>query len=428
MRSIRIGLPEGYRRDVWLLCIASGLGAGAYLGLQQLLTPLFLLRIGYGPELLGTVSAVGAVSFSASSAVGGALGSKMGPRGVMRLGVLITMMGIGLFPLAELVPESFRFLWVLFGQMVSSSGWAFFVVNVIAAIAAFAAPEQRRGAYALREAFAGLGTFGGSFVGGLLPGVFASLLGSTTEVAWPYRVSLWAALVVAVAWLVPLALVAPVQASRSTGSTAGHFRPSLPLVLLLLVAFLNNGAHASCKSFASAYMDRVFHLPTALIGAVTSAGMFMAIPAALSSPQLSKGRGNGFVMGISSLGVAAGLAIMGTVPHWLGTAAGLIGVYAILAFWRPAFQALQMDIAEPQWRAVVSGASAMGMSLGFGSVSWTGGYVVTHWGYRSEFLLGAGLAVLAGLVAMLLQRRLCQGAMAEQGLPSLKASSEPAAH
>jgi len=82
--------------------------------------------------------------------------------------------------------------------------------------------------------------------------------------------------------------------------------------------------------------------------------------------------------------------------------AGIVGVYGILGIWRPAYQALQMDVARPEWRSLISGASAMGMSLGFGSMSLGGGYIVTAAGYTSVFGAGAAAALVSALLAALL--------------------------
>ncbi|HHX43862.1 MAG TPA: hypothetical protein GX714_07750, partial [Chloroflexi bacterium] len=61
---VRIGkLVPRYARDVWLLESATALLAGAHLGMMQLLKVLYILRLGYGPDYVGTVFASGALSF-----------------------------------------------------------------------------------------------------------------------------------------------------------------------------------------------------------------------------------------------------------------------------------------------------------------------------------------------------------------------------
>jgi predicted MFS family arabinose efflux permease len=400
-----LNMPE-YHRDVWLLCIASGLCAGAYLGLRQLLSPLYALRLGYGPGFVGSMSAAGSISFAAASLPGGALGTRYGARRILILGALVTIGAMTLLPLAEFVPATMRPVYILLSEVISSSGWSLFVVNVIASMAAFTKPTNRRGAFALREAFAGFGSFLGALVGGLLPGLFAGVMSTTTVEAGPYRYALWAAVVMGSSGLIPLTMTARVRTEILAPSGTTRFRMEGALLLLAAAAFANNAAHAACKVFTSPYMDQIFRLPTSLIGVISSVGMLLSVLLALSSPRLSRGRDSGQMMVFASLGIGACLLFMALVPHWLAVGMGLVGVYGILAVWRPAFQSLQMDISAPQWRSLVSGACATGMSLGFGSVSLGGGYVVARWSYPQVYVIGAAMATLSAGVVWILVRRL----------------------
>jgi predicted MFS family arabinose efflux permease len=409
-RSLRLSLSARYPRDVWLLCASTSLGASAFLGLRQLLNALYLLRLGLGVDSIGAMSAVGAISFSLSSLPGGALGTRKGPLRVMLLGALVNMVGMALLPMTEMLPDTMRFSWVLLSQMVSSAGWSFFSVNAVAVMAGLTTPTNRRGAYALSEAFYGMGSFSGTLLGGLLPGVFAVLLGTTTEFALPYRYALWGAMIPVMVGLVPLILLIRhdklVPVDTGAERSLGRFRIGLPLVLLVSVVFFNNGAYAACRVFSSAYLDTIYRLPTSLIGIISSFAMLLAAVIALSSQRISRGHSSGWTMALASLGVGVSLLTMAVVPHWVGGALGMLGVYSLLSLWRPSFQALQMEIADPAWRSLVSGATAMTMSMGFGSVSYSGGLVVERLGYRAEFLLGAGLAGISALIAIMLQRRL----------------------
>ncbi len=412
--SLRLNLAQRYPRNIWLLCATSTLGAAGHLGLRQLLIALYMLRLGFGVDTVGATSAVGSISFSLASVPGGALGARFGPRKVMLLGILMNLIGMGMMPLTEMMPEAIRVAWIMLGLVIDSAGWSFYSVNNIASIASFTGPEGRRGAYALSEAFSGLGSFSGAFVGGLLPGIFANWLGTTTEFAAPYRYALWAAPLFALLALAPLFVSTPAATAPRNAKTEGRFRVGLPLALLALTVFLSNGAYASSRAFGSAYLDTIHRLPTSLIGAINSVAMFLAIITALSSQRIARGRSSGRMMALASLGVSASMLCMGLVPHWLGAALGIVGVHTVLALWRPSFQALQMEIADPAWRSMVSGATAMSMSLGFGSVSYSGGLIVKQFGYQSEFLLGAVLAVASGVVVMLLQSRLHRAPMVSE--------------
>ena len=68
-----------FSRNIWMIIIANALGErGPFLGIRDLLSPLYWLRLGFGADMVGTVFATGALSFCVSSLPGGALGSRLG--------------------------------------------------------------------------------------------------------------------------------------------------------------------------------------------------------------------------------------------------------------------------------------------------------------------------------------------------------------
>jgi predicted MFS family arabinose efflux permease len=350
--------------------------------------------------------AIGALSFASASVPGGALGTRLGTRRTMIVGATIMVLGMALFPLTEWVPREMRTLWIYVAQVVSSSGWSTYVVNQVPALMGFTTVENRKRAFAVKEACAGLGQFLGAFVGGLLPGAFAGLLQTTTDGPVPYRYGLVVSVLLAALTLVPTLLIGPVEASRRARTERGARPPLLPLALLAACAFMNNGAVASCKAFTSAYLDRQFGLPTSLIGTLASVGMALSILAALSGPRLARRRGSGNTMRIASLVLALALAQMALFPHWVAAGVGYAGMLALSAMWRPAYQVLQMELADPAWRSLMAGLGAMAMSLGFGAMSFGGGYIVAAAGYRTVFGIGIGLSLVSAATISILMRRL----------------------
>lgn len=403
---VRMGtLVPQFGRDVWLLGSGTAVLAGAHLGMMQLLKVLYILRLGYGPEFVGTLFATGALSFMLASMPAGALSGRFGPTRVIVAGAVVNVAGMALLPFTEAVPLGLRTFWPLLVQIVSSSGWAMIMVNQVPALAAFTAADERRAAYAVREALAGLGMFLCTLVGGLLPGLFAGLTGTTTVEPTPYRLGLWVVVGLGVVGIAPLLWVRRVEAYRPSRAEQRALPPLLPLAALVFAGFLNNGATASCKAFASAYMDRAFGLPASLIGTFSSVGMLLAVVAALSGPRLARGRGSTYAMVLASALLAASLAQMALVGHPLAAGVGTAVMLALSALWVPAYQAQQMEMVAPQWRSLVSAAGAVGMSLGFGTVSYTGGHIVIGMGYRPLFAIGAAMALGSASLVALMGRR-----------------------
>jgi len=393
--------------------------------MHQLLSALYVLRLGFGAETVGTLSATGALSFSAACLLGGVLGVRLGSQRTTILGVIIFTVGMGMSPLATLLAPALRLPWLVAGQIVLSVGWSMQVVSLIASMAAATDLHNRGPAYALRETFASVGMLVGSAVGGLLPGLVASLLGRTTDDPVPYALSLAVTVLGGALTMVPVILggratageVSAEAAAQGPGvavaasdpSAAGEpparFRLEPILLILLACGFATNAAHAACKTFATVYMDTVHGVPTSVIGTVTSIGMGVTAVAALSSSRLARRRNSGQMMMLGGAGMVASLLLMSLVQAPLGAMAGLVGVYGVLGLWRPAYQSLQMSLARPEYRSLVSGASSMGMSLGFGAMGYVGGHIAAASGYQAVFLAGAGAAVVSVALGAALARR-----------------------
>ncbi|MCB0107670.1 MAG: hypothetical protein KDE53_17235, partial [Caldilineaceae bacterium] len=94
-----------------------------------------------------------------------------------------------------------------------------------------------------------------------------------------------------------------------------------------------------------------------------------------------------------------------------GAGMGRLGILALSAMWMPALQVQQMSLVTRQWRQLAYGILSMGMSLTFTSVSIAGGYIATHWGYQSLFLIGvlfssAGALLMWGMMRVTRLRHL----------------------
>jgi MFS family permease len=386
-------------RDVWLLGVASGLLAASFHGMMQLLKVIYWLRLGHGPEFIGILFATGAVTYTLVSLPASALGRRLGHRRMMIVGAITNVLGIAILPLTEVVPEAVQPLWPFLVQVIVAVGWATFLVNQTPGLMAFTTKENRSTAFPLKQALTGLGTFLGMLVGGMLPEAFAGLLHLTTDRPAPYGYALWVSAAVGLFSLVPLVRVSPVQeVARSRASRVSRPPFLLHLALLMVVAFLNNGAVASCRTFYSAYMDQQLALPTSLIGTISSVGLFLASLATLGSSHLARRRSNGYIMIIASLGLASSLLLMSAIGHWVPAGLGTVGMLTLSSLWIPAFEVLQMEMAHPEWRSLVAGACSMAAGSSFIVMNFAGGRIVTAVGYRPLFLTGTVLAVLSAIL------------------------------
>ena len=411
-------------RDAWLVNGSLMVFAAAFLGITQLLRVIYLLRLGAGLELIGLLYGIGALLFGVLGLPSGVLGERVGTRRAMLLGAMILVLGLCLLPITELLTGPVRAVWPIVPELINTLGWSLLVVNSVPILVATTAPEDRKTAYALREALLGFAVLSGTLLAGVLPATFAFLLGTTTATPVPYRFGLLASVVLSFGGLLLLARTGPLNYERHTRTASSVSAPWRPIVLLLICGFLNQGAVASCRAFTYAYMDTAFGLPTSAIGLISAIGMALAVGAALYSSRLARRFGSGKAMALASVAMALDLLMMALIPHWIAAAAGTIVVLALFSLWMPAYQTLQMEFAAPGQRAMVSGAGFMALGLGFGVTSLIGGRLAATTGYPALFLLGVVLALSsAGLMLYVHKLRVQQEPAADR--PQEQTSGRP---
>jgi MFS family permease len=389
-----------FSRDVVLLFVVSGISALGFYGIHILLKVLYILRLGHGPEYVGLFNGSGALTYMGMGVPSGALGSRFGTKRIMLIGGALTVFGMVLLPLVEFLPGWTRGVWPIATQALLIAGWSMLNVNLVPALSAATTSETANRAYALSGALRSLGTFVGTVSGGLLPGLFSSVLGQSLDLPGPYRLAMWVGAGVSLMGLVPVAMIRERETEeRQVRTTARGRFPILALAPLLVYLYLHQVGWATCQSFCTAYLDTDLRLPVSSIGLIVGVGQFLAILAPLLIPRLAARRSNGWTATAATLGIALGLLPLALVPHWAAAGLGQIAIVILWAVWLPALQAYQMEIVDRDWRSLAYGVASMAMGLGFGTTSLAGGYVIAAWGYRSVFLMGAGVAA-AGAALM----------------------------
>src|SRR5690606_8293601 len=105
------------------------MGFTVFGGIYSLLRSLYLLRLGYGPEFIGLVAAVGMLGWALACLPAGSIGRRLGVRQAMILGLGLATVGYCLFPLAEWLPNPWRSTWLILSYLFSNLTIALFDVN-----------------------------------------------------------------------------------------------------------------------------------------------------------------------------------------------------------------------------------------------------------------------------------------------------------
>ncbi len=414
--SIRyVHMLRGMSRDARLAFVSAIFLWFSVFGIYSVLFNLFLLRLGFNPQYVGLANAGGLLSGSLFSIPSGEIGRRWGSRRAMIVGLAACVVGLGLVPLALLLPAGAREYWVLgtyfFGCL---GGWALYMVNVTPYLSGVTALEDRNHAFSLLAALPTAAAFLGSLAGGLLPGAFAALLGGSSESPIPYGLSLLLAAV-----LLTPAVIAIIRAREvhleahpeaATGKGSGRAPVALMGVLALLL-FIRAAGQGSTRVFFNVYLDDGLGVSTSLIGTLAAVGQLVAIPAALFTPVLAGRWGNAGAYSFAIMGMAVSVLPLALVPTWPAAALGFVGITVFFALASPAISAFGQSLVSPHWRPTVEGAIMMAVNLGRASMAFGGGYIIAASGYRALFLAGAGL-MAAGAVLFWAYFRVPRGALA----------------
>lgn len=418
MFSTYLTTLRGFNRNVLLHLLAISLiGFSVDGGVYSVVYNLFLLRLGYGPDFVGQINSAGMIAFAICCLPAGAFGSRWGNRRAMIMGLSLMMVSNLLLSFVEALPPEMRTLWLFVTYISSNIGIAIYFVNTAPFLVASTSAEQRSHAFALQSAAISSLAFVGSLLGGFLPGVFASWLGTTLDNATPYRYPmLIAALLINVGIFaltrtteLPAAPLSP-QPRRTYAS---YFRvPRLAnvdwqslsqgfvglMIIFTLIRIFQMSGMAVTMTYFNVYMDAGLHAPTAQVGLLIGLGKLLAVPVVLSMPMLSARWGNQRLVVWSSLSAVLCLLPLALVPQWWAAGLGYMGIMAGSSIRYTSFMLFAMEMVKPEQRSILSGVSEMTAGLSFAVMALLGGYIIVNQGYSALFLLGALLSFIGTLL------------------------------
>jgi len=388
-------------------------------GVSAVVLNLYLLRLGYGPELIGLVNGASSVMTALLSLPLGVLGSResgrwsagrrWSVRKAMIVGLLLTTIGYGGLPLAEGLDPSWRPAWLIATQGFTGLGMALYLVNATPYLMDVTQDRERDHAFSLQSALWPLAAFVGSLIGGALPVFWCRVLDLSLDHPAPYRYTLLVAVVLLAPTVVPLLLARETaQETRSqvdaeerverAGVGNAAFIPLSLLVPIVAVGVLRIAGESSVRGFLNVYLDVIHGLPPAQIGAWMAVGSLIGVPAALVSPLVSArlGRHRTVAWGAFSTGLL--LLPLALIRHPLAAGSSWIALTVMVAIVRPPFMVYTQGSVGPRWQALMSGTTNLAAGVGSALILLSGGYVVSALGYQRFFLIPAALFCVAGVV------------------------------
>jgi MFS family permease len=391
-------------RDVRLFFFSSGAMSFTLLnGIFPVLFNLYLLRLGYGPEVIGLVNAAGLLAYAVFAFPAGMIAQRLGVRRAMVIGVATTMGCSGLLPLVEALSPGWRQPWMLGNQIVSTAGLALFFVNANPFMVDASKAGERNYAFSTRMVIDTVSGMLGSLAGGVLPGLLSSWLGLPLEspAAVAALLSLRERRVASDAEDERPAADGSAVAGQAVGPAAERGAGRAPVALLgvmAVVMLLRAAGIGASRVFFNVYLDDGLGVSTVQIGTLFAVIQLASIPAALAMPYLATRGGLHRVVVWGSLGIAASMLPLALVPHWAAATVGRFGTYALSAIADPALSVYQLELVPPRWRSVMSGVSGTALGVSWTALSFGGGFWIAALGYRTLFLSAAGLSVVGTLL------------------------------
>ena len=322
-----------FNRNTRLFMVVPAAIGISYFGMFVVLFNLYLLRLGYDPRFIGALNAAGQVAFIVLSLPASRLGNRWGSRRPMVVAVILYLVGFGLLPLAEFVPEGARSVWLVVTFMIAFVGGPFYWVNSSMYLMGVTDPEVRSHAFSLRTALLPLAGFVGSLIGGWLPGLLADARGLSPAAVGPYR----DALLLAALLYLP-ALLAMLRAGEAERKTPDRDTPNrdtqnrdqqprnlsraIPygiILPLVVVDMMRLSAEVGLLGFFNVYLDIGLGAGTSRIGLIVGVALLIAGGAALATPLVSRRLGHRLTIMITMVGMAPVPATPGPDPDAAGS-------------------------------------------------------------------------------------------------------------
>ncbi len=388
-------------------------------GINTVLFNLYLLRLGYGPELIGAVNAVGMGMFAVACLPVGRLCERYGLLRIMRVGMVLIFSGTLFVPLAGWMPVTTQTAVLILSAALTNTGLACYFVATAPYLGALTTLQQRTSIFSTQSATFAVFGFVGSLLGGNLPPLLVSLGIGTLAQASPF---LWTL------WLIPLLLLVPVYivwqmrdanvsdaestlpaVGISTDSAAASRAAFILIGMFGLIRFLQVGGVASMQTFFNVYMDRELHVSTATIGTIQAIAKLLGVPAALAIPWLTRKVGAAGAV-IGALVVAAlGILPLAWIPIWWVGAAGYILVWLTTPVRYTAYMVYIMSHTPSRLHGTLNGSQEGLAGLSFALIAFAGGYMIQALGYSLLFTLSAVVMLLGALLmawfAIVLRKR-----------------------
>lgn len=373
-------------------------------GIYSVLLNLYLLRLGYGPEFIGTVNSAGLLIFAVLSLPIGAI-TRWSSRKLLIVGMGLTFIGIVGLPMAEWASAAWQGILLIAMRMVGMVGLSFFFVHSAPYVMTLTPAAWHNRALSWQTAALSLAGFLGGAIGGLLPGWLGQIMNLPLSHPRPYQYPLMftAVLLLPAIWaLWSLPEAAAVDLERkiepaAVNTVSWQSKVWRIVVLVLVVRVLLIAGVGIVNTFGNVYFDDNLGFSTERIGWLTALGRLWGIPVALVIPYLVGRFGNyRLVIGVT-LFSAVGMMLIVLLTNETAAGWAYIIVTAVGSLRYLAFLVYALSLVPQERRSLMAGTGEMAIGFSFAVMAFMGGYAIVWYGYEPVFLAGAALTAVGAV-------------------------------
>jgi len=401
-----LGVLRGFGRNTWLMLAVFGVSGFGYFGIQAVLFNLYLLRLGYDAQFIGTLIGFGQLIWALMALPAGAFGRRFGARPALYLWHGLHGLGFAIVLCAEFFPRQFLTPVIVFGWMVFWIGGAFGGSNGAPFMMRSAPRNLLNLVFSTQVIMFSVMGFVGSIVAGILPAALTTLSGASATDPAPFRAALSLTAICHGISVLILTRLRDQPDESGSGTVSSVGRPTALLLFWGGLMFLLTASEGSVRSFFNVYLDRQLQMPTADIGVVFGVAQFFSVLGAFSAPFLLRRLGASRVILFATAASGGVLVLLAAAQiTWVASSA-YITVILLSAVATAARTIMSQELVAGHWRIIIAGVSTVGLGLGWASSAAIGGVLVNAFGFATYFYIAAGLAILAaGLLGVFLFRK-----------------------
>jgi MFS family permease len=381
-----------------LLMIEFLVGFSLIGGITNVLQNIYIIRMGFDEAFIGVFSGVGLIIILMFTPISAILGNKLGIKRSMILGILFSLIGIGLIPSVMFFPDKIRSFLLFFYNFIGGMGIAFYIVNVNPFIMKNTNEFERTHVYSAKSAITPIGGFIGSVFSGYITKFFSDFFDvNIKESPLPYSFTLF---------ITPLILLFVLFLFYKMDDSINLYidedndenTSNIPFNIMIissLVLFFMIASEISMRNYINVYLDKILFIDTSSIGWILGFGQLIIIPAALSTPILKKyfGLANTFVL--STI-----LLIFSMIPIIIydNVYAASLSFILIVSFTnisRTSITIFSLESVKQKYHTFLSAVQTISSTLGSALIIFSGGFLIKDYGYNMLFLFAAFLTIFS---------------------------------